>query len=163
MSTYTKNHINTLINTLTNNKIILFAAVSCVISSQAIAKDVIIELSIQEAMNHEMAQERLLKDIPVFFHTQQHEKPAKEFELMNLAAKTNKITNTKEEGCIKSFIDVIYALQVKTMKIGGNAVSHIVSNYGDDSIFASMTHYQCGTSAMATRVEMEGIPILLDD
>ena len=153
--TFFKNHYN---------KPFVLLIVCCFFyHSQTLARDVMLDLSIAEAMNHEMAKERLLTDVPVFFHTQQHEKPVKKFDLMNLAAKTNKITNTVEEGCIKSFVDVIYSLQVKTRKRGGNAVSSIVSNYGDDSIFASTTHYQCGTSTVATRVELEGIPILLED
>lgn len=120
--------------------------------SVASAKNDIQNFSIQEALDSELAQEKLDPNIKFVFG-------AKEGKVIkaNLTAnkKTNGFGKNKELACQRAFISALITFQNRAIKEGGNKVVNLSSYYYKND-FVSKTEYQCGVGNVTVGVTLKG-------
>ena len=129
------------------------------IAGGAMARDDHNMYLIEDALNAPAAQEKLDKDIGLYFGKQKAPKAAKKLGEWKTNKKTNAFNKTDKEACEWTFLSAVLELQERALKEGGNAVVNIVSNYKNQET-SSETEYMCGNGALMAGVALKGTVIL---
>lgn len=142
---------------LTGIKTSILLAALCVASSAA-ARDDRNMYPIEDALNTPAAEEKLDKEIKLYFGKQKAPKAAKKLGEWKTNKKTNAFNKTDKEACEWTFLSAVLELQERAQKEGGNAVVNIVSNYKNEQT-SSETEYMCGNGALMAGVALKGTVI----
>lgn len=113
---------------------------------------------LEDALNTPAAQEKLNKDIKLYFGKQKGPKATKQLGEWKTNKKTNAFNKTDKEACEWTFLSAVLELQERALKEGGNAVVNIVSNYKNQET-SSETEYMCGNGALMAGVALKGTVI----
>ena len=143
---------------------IIFAAIIILlnlITMNASARDTIIEHSIKDALNNEVANEKLGNDIKFYFGEQAYSKPIKSCGEFKTNKKTNAFNKSDQEACKWVFLSAMISLRDRAMKLGANAVVNISSNY-KNNLTSSNDTFQCGAGAFVAGVALVGTVVRLN-
>jgi uncharacterized protein YbjQ (UPF0145 family) len=111
--------------------------------------------SISEALNTEDAKQKLNKDIRFYFGDQSHPKITKNFGEFMSNKKTNAFNKTDKRACQWNFLSAMLTFQERALRMGGNAVVNIRSNYKKNTI-SSQTEFECGSGTFVSGVTFLG-------
>lgn len=126
----------------------------------ALARDDRNMYPIADALQTPAAQEKLDKEIRLFFGTQGTPPVAKRIGEWGTNKKTNAFNKTDKEACEWTFLSAVLELQERARKEGGNAVINIKSNY-KNALTSSETEYMCGNGALMSGVALKGTVVNL--
>ena len=141
----------------------LFACLlSCtaLLATPAVARDDRNMYPLADALNTPAAQEKLDKDIPLYFGKQKHPAVSKRLGEWGTNKKTNAFNKTDKEACEWTFLSAVLELQERARKEGGDAVINIKSNY-KNQLTDSATEYMCGNGALMSGVALKGTVVKL--
>ncbi|MBL4828526.1 MAG: excinuclease [Aliivibrio sp.] len=127
----------------------------CVVSSNAQARDEVLDFSIQNALDLVAAKEKLGTDVAFFFGEQKHGKTEPNYVNVKTNKKTNAFNKTDEEACQWVFLSAMIALKERAVKEGYNAVVEIKSNY-KNNLTSNEKTFQCGAGTFVAGVALTG-------
>lgn len=116
------------------------------------AKNDVTNLSIQAALNSDLARQKLDPSIKFVFGSS-----AGKTITRGLTAnkKTNAFGKDKEVACQRAFISALITFQQRAKKEGGNKVVNITSYYYKNH-FSSKSEFQCGIGNVMVGVTLKG-------
>lgn len=125
------------------------------VSSAVDARNTILQVAIEGALNHPKAGDRLNDSIELYFGDQPH--PAVESKIGTWTSnkKTNAVGKSDEIACQWAFLSAMISLQQRAVREGGDAVVNIRSYYYQND-FVSQTEFECGAGAVMAGVTMVG-------
>lgn len=138
----------------------LLAALLGLAQQTALARDDRNMYPIADALQTSAAQEKLDKEIRLFFGKQGTPPVAKRIGEWGTNKKTNAFNKTDKEACEWTFLSAVLELQERARKEGGNAVINIKSNY-KNALTSSETEYMCGNGALMSGVALKGTVVNL--
>ena len=134
----------------------IFILMLCLgVSTQTIARDDHLMLSLKDALNTPGAKQRLDPKIRLFFGKQKYPAVTKNFGEWRTNKKTNAFNKSDKEACEWVFLSALLELQERAKREGGNAVVGIKSNYKNTER-SSETQYMCGSGAIMAGVALKG-------
>lgn len=136
-------------------KKILIATLITALSLPALARDEEQSFPIADALNAPAAQEKLDKDVKLYFGKQKHPAVIKKFGEWGSNKKTNAFNKSDKAACEWTFLSAVLSLQERARKEGANAVIDIKSNYKSRES-SSESEYVCGTGALMSGVAFKG-------
>ncbi len=143
------------------NKLLAFIFIGLLlVPSTVLAKDVLNDYSIQEALNVEKVKNVLGTDIKFYFGNQGHGKILKNHGEYRANKKTNAFLKSKEGACQWAFASALKTLKDRALREGGNAVVNIRSNYKNKETSSTET-FQCGAGTALAGVALIGNVVTL--
>ncbi len=137
-------------------KLLVIMVVSLLsVSSASDARDSVEEYSINDLLELEQSKSKLGSDIKFFFGDQSHGKVLKKYGEFKTNKKTNAFGKSDLEACQKAFLSAMISLRDRAVKLGGNAVINIKSNY-KNNLTSSKDNFQCGAGAIIAGVALVG-------
>jgi hypothetical protein len=137
-------------------KLLVIMVVSLLsVSSASDARDSVGEYSINDLLELEQSKSKLGSDIKFFFGDQSHGKVLKKYGEFKTNKKTNAFGKSDLEACQKAFLSAMISLRDRAVKLGGNAVIKIKSNY-KNTLTSSKDNFQCGAGAIIAGVALVG-------
>ncbi len=135
---------------------ILLSTFCCgAIVPKAQAKDAWHQLSVQDAKESALGQEKLRPDIGLYMKGQNHPKVMKTMGEYKTNQRTNGFGKSAQQACDRAFISALMTLQDRAAKEGGNAVIDIYT-ITKDKKFESATEYSCIKGGFVTNVALMG-------
>lgn len=125
------------------------------VSFASYASDSVGEYSIKEVLELEQSKSKLGSDIKFFFGDQSHGKVLKKYGEFKTNKKTNAFGKSDIEACQRVFLSAMISLRDRAVKLGGNAVINIKSNY-KNNLTSSKDNFQCGAGAIVAGVALVG-------
>ncbi len=125
------------------------------VSSASYASDSVGEYSIKEVLELEQSKLKLGGNIKFFFGDQPHGKVLKKYGEFKTNKKTNAFGKSDIEACQRAFLSAMISLRDRAVKLGGNAVINIKSNY-KNNLTSSKDNFQCGVGAVIAGVALVG-------
>ncbi len=126
-----------------------------VLGQPAQARDTLLNLNAQAALEKGRQTGDILSDVKVYFAGETTPTVEKKMGEFKSNKKTNAFNKSDEEACQWAFFSAVKSLQERALKEGGNAVVDVKSNYRDKE-FVSATEYQCGAGAFIGGVALKG-------
>ena len=142
-------------------KIIVFF-VLVAMSNSALARNTIGHHSIAAALSSTIAQEKVSKDIALYFADSKYAKPQKKYGELVVSKKTNAFYKADGDACQIAFLSAIIGLQQAARKRGANAVVNITSYYKRND-FSSKEEFECGAGAIMAGTALKGTIVELWD
>jgi uncharacterized protein YbjQ (UPF0145 family) len=137
-------------------KLLVIMVVSLLsVSSASDARDSVGEYSINDLLELEQSKSKLGSDIKFFFGDQSHGKVLKKYGEFKTNKKTNAFGKSDLKACQKAFLSAMISLRDRAVKLGGNAVIKIKSNY-KNNLTSSKDNFQCGAGAIIAGVALVG-------
>jgi hypothetical protein len=137
-------------------KLLVIMVVSLLsVSSASDARDSVGEYSINDLLELEESKSKLGSDIKFFFGDQSHGKVLKKYGEFKTNKKTNAFGKSDLKACQKAFLSAMISLRDRAVKLGGNAVINIKSNY-KNNLTSSKDNFQCGAGAIIAGVALVG-------
>lgn len=134
------------------------AALLCA-ANAANARDVVIKLSIEEALATPDAKSMLKPSIKFMFGP--NEAPAaKSLGSFTSSKKANSFGKDDKGACQRAFLSTLLSFQDRAIREGGDAVVKLTSFYRRNAL-ASETEFECGTGAVMVGVAYQGEVIKL--
>ena len=133
-------------------KILSLAAVLAV-STSLYAKNDTMRFSIQNALNSELAKEKL--DPSIKFSFGSGSKGAIIAKQLTANKKTNAVGKSDEAACQRAFISALITFQERAKREGGNKVVNLTSYYYKKD-FDSKTEFECGVGNIMVGVTLKG-------
>ena len=135
--------------------IVILLAALMALSGSVNARNTILQLSIEEALNVPKAQGRLNDSIQLYFGSQEHPAVERKIGTWTSNKKTNAVGKSDTFACQWAFLSAMISLQQRAVKEGGDAVVNIRSYYYQND-FTSPTEFECGAGAIMAGVTMVG-------
>lgn len=135
-------------------------ALAALFALPAVARDDHQMYPLKDALSTPAAQEKLDKEVRLFFGNQSHPKVAKTFGEWKTNKKTNGFNKSDKEACEWTFLSAALELQERARKEGGDAVINIKSNYKSEE-HSSNDEYMCGSGALMSGVALKGTVVKL--
>ncbi|NOT57465.1 MAG: excinuclease ABC subunit A [Deltaproteobacteria bacterium] len=126
-----------------------------VLGQPAQARDTLLNLNAQAALEKGRQTGDILSDVKVYFAGEATPAVEKKMGEFKSNKKTNAFNKSDEEACQWAFFSAVKSLQERALKEGGNAVVDVKSNYRDKE-FVSATEFQCGAGAFIGGVALKG-------
>jgi uncharacterized protein YbjQ (UPF0145 family) len=126
-----------------------------VLGQPAQARDTLLNLNAQAALEKGRQTGDILSDVKVYFAGETTPTVEKKMGEFKSNKKTNAFNKSDEEACQWAFFSAVKSLQERALKEGGNAVVDVKSNYRDKE-FVSATEFQCGAGAFIGGVALKG-------
>ena len=133
----------------------LIIATSLLFTSASMARDTRHMFSIAEALRTAAAEQRVGKDVQLYFGEQAHPPIARKLGNYISNKKTNAFNKSDKEACEWVFLSAILSLQERARREGGDAVVNIRSYYKKQDI-SNQTEYMCGAGAIMAGVAFRG-------
>jgi hypothetical protein len=133
----------------------LLAISSLIFTTQAVARDSKLLLSIEDAFQSADFQERLDPNIKYYFGDQAHSKVLSSKGNYVSNKKTNAFNKSDEEACKWVLLSALLSFQDRVRAEGGNAVINLESYYKKNT-FRSDTQYECHAGAFIAGVALKG-------
>lgn len=125
------------------------------LSTPVLAKDNWHQLSVEDAKNSALGQEKLRPEIKIYMKGQKHSKVKKMIGEYSTNKRTNGFGKSAQQACDRAFISALMALQDRAVKEGGNAVIDIYT-ITKDKTFESAKEYSCIKGGFVTNVALKG-------
>jgi len=123
-------------------------------------RNVPLPYSIADAMAKPEYKDRF-PDVKFYFGNQPHPAVAKTFKGVTTAQRSNATgTVSKEGSCARAFASALLRLRAAALKVGGDAVISIKSNYKHNEV-SSNTQFQCATGVLMSGVALKGTVVKL--
>ncbi|MDA1075507.1 MAG: hypothetical protein O3A63_12210 [Proteobacteria bacterium] len=135
-------------------RIALVLLVSGFISS-AHARDDRVMLSIADALNSQIAQEKLGDDVKLFFGDQPHPPATANLGNFESNQKTNGFARDKVVACQRAFTSAMISFQNRARSMGAGAVVNITSFYKQEHV-SSPAEFMCGQGNTMVGVTFKG-------
>ncbi len=135
--------------------VLLGMCLFCSLVSLSLAADQWHELSVQDALDSSLGQEKLRPDISIYMKGQSHPKVLKKLGEFKANQRTNGFGKSAEAACERVFVSALIALQDRAAREGGNAVIDIYT-ITKDKTFESATQYSCIKGGFVTNVALKG-------
>jgi len=139
----------------------LLVLVFAVFSTGSIARDVVADYSVKEAMSIEKISSAIGDGVSFYFGEQAHPKVAQLFGEFQSNKKTNAFGKSDKEACQWVFASAMKSLRNRAIQEGGNAVVNIRSNY-KRNLTSSTSTFQCGSGAVIAGVTLLGDIVKLE-
>jgi uncharacterized protein YbjQ (UPF0145 family) len=121
----------------------------------AFARDAIENFPIKAALQTPDAKEKLNPKIRLSFGNWSHGDVAKSFGEWKSYKKSNGVGRANEIACQRAFLSALISLQERAVKMGGNAVVGIKSDYDNHKTSSDVT-YVCGSGMLMSAVALVG-------
>lgn len=125
-----------------------------VLVSAAHARDDRVMLSIAEALDSDIAQEKLGDDIKLFFGDQPYP-PSKKLGNYQSNKKTNGFARDKNIACYRAFTTAMISFQSRARQMNADSVVNITSYYKKEHI-SSPSEFMCGQGNTMVGVTFKG-------
>ena len=125
------------------------------VSSDSYALDSIREHSIKDILELQQSKLKLGSNIKFFFGDQSHGKVLKKYDEFKTNKKENAFGKLDIEACQTAFLSAMISLRDRVVKLGGNAVINIKSNY-KNNLSSSKDNFQCGVGVVMAGVALVG-------
>lgn len=140
-------------------RVALLTAALLLAPTLADARETMLKLSIQDALNGQYKEKAALAtDIELLFGSQKPAGKATNIREVSTSRKTNAVGKSDAEACQWALFSALKALQDEARGMGGKAVVNIVSNY-KHQVFESDTEFECGAGAIMAGVALKGTVI----
>jgi len=126
----------------------------------AVARDVVIQLPIEDAMNSLSIKSELYSDIELFWGEQEHPEPKIVFGEYKTSQRTNALGKSRQDACQWALASSIKELQARAYREGGTAVVNIKSNIKNITK-SSETEYDCLAGRVMVNVALKGTVVKL--
>lgn len=126
------------------------------------ARNEALKFSIESALSHPEAEDRVLSSVRLYFGDQATPEIEREIGTYTSNKKTNAFNKSDKEACDWAFLSAVLSLQERAIKSGGNAVVNIRSFYYKNH-FSSETEYECGAGNVVAGVTLMGDVVKLAD
>jgi len=131
------------------------------LSPDVFARDSINDYDLKEALESEVAKDKLGEQIKFYFGEQTHGKIVREFGEFRSNKKTNAFNKSDQHACEWAFLSAMISLKNRAVKLGGNAVVNIKSNYRNN-LTSSEVNFQCGNGAVIAGVALVGTVVTIE-
>ncbi len=128
---------------------------SVVFAPLALARNEILNFSVEEAMASEKFAQEVGDSVKFYFGGQSHPAVEKKFGSFSSNKKTNAFNKSDMEACRWALYSALVSLRDRALREGGNAVVGIKSIYRNNT-FESDTEFQCGAGAFVAGVALDG-------
>lgn len=122
-------------------------------------RNVPLPFSITEALTF-ADYEAKLDGVRYYFGDQRHPRVAKKFGIRTTSQRSNAVGRENKETCARAFASAMLRLKSAALRVGGDAVINIKSNYQHKQV-SSQTHYQCASGAIISSVALMGTVVKL--
>lgn len=130
------------------------------LSSPTFARDTKHLLSVEQAMNSAVFQEKLDPAIRFYFGNQPHPEVTEHKGSFVSNKKTNAFNKSDQEACEWVLLSALLSFQDRVKAEGGNAVINLQSYYKKNT-FSSETQYECHAGAIIAGVALKGDVVTL--
>lgn len=134
----------------------------CSMATVAMARDVVIQLTIEDAMNSINIKSELYSDIKLFWGKQEHPEPKTVYGEFKTSQRTNALGKSREDACQWALASSIKELQARAYREGGNAVVNIKSNIKNVEK-SSDSKYDCLAGRVMVNVALKGTVVKLPE
>ena len=131
----------------------LLAIALSVIASPAIARNDILDFSVEQAKS--IGPSENLGDIPFYMAKKSHPGVAKDLGVHKTTKTTNKFNKPDENACAIAFLSGIIQLQKRARELGGNAIVDVTSVTKGQTL-ESATEYRCNLGTFTALVGLTG-------
>jgi uncharacterized protein YbjQ (UPF0145 family) len=115
--------------------------------------------SITEALEQRDYKDKL-KGVRLYFGNQRHPRVAKSLGVRTTSQRSNAVGRESNESCARAFASGLLRLRSAALRMGGDAVINIKSNYNHQEV-SSATSYQCAAGAVMSGVALKGTIVKL--
>ena len=136
-------------------KKIFLAIAAMLFSLQASARNDVLSIDIQAALDTPAAQQKLNKGVKFYFGKTSHPKVKRAYGEVSTSKKTNAFGKSDIEACQWVFLSAMIALQDAAVRQGANAVVDIKSNYQNNPV-SDKNSFQCGAGNILAGVALKG-------
>lgn len=131
-----------------------------VLAASAQARDTEYHLKIADVLQDPASQPKLGNDVRFFFGDQPSPPVAHNFGEYVTNRKTDSVGRPDEVACRWAMLSALIELRERALKLGGNAVTNIVSYYRKN-VRSSTTEYECHAGAIVAGVALRGVVVKL--
>ena len=124
-------------------------------SQSVVAADRVMHFPVKEAMNSNLAQEKLNSGVKFYFGTQKSPGIQKRYGTDVANKRTNSFLKGDQAACNHVFLSSMIALQARAQSLGANAVVNIVS-YFKKKTYSSTTDFECHIGTAMSAVTLKG-------
>ena len=124
-------------------------------ASSVFARDEIENYSIKSALETADAREKLDPQINLYFGNWKHGAVVQSIGEWKSYKKSNGVGRANEVACKRAFLSAAISLQQRAIKMGGNAVIGIKSDYDNRKTSSDIT-YVCGSGMLMSAVALIG-------
>lgn len=139
----------------------LMALIMLVAAPHAHARDTEYNLKIDDVLQNPEYQKKLGDTVKFYFGNQKPPHVGKSYGEFVTNKKTNSFGKPDEEACRWAMLSALIELRERAGKMGGNAVTNIVSYY-KKSAASSESTYECHAGALIAGVALKGTVVKLD-
>jgi hypothetical protein len=139
----------------------LLLAVLLFLSSDALARNTILQLKVADVVNNP-AYASQLAGVNFYFGDTPHPAPVNTFGEYRTNKKTNAFNKSDTEACEWAMLSALLTLHKRAVSLGANAVVNIRSNY-KNNLVRSDTEYTCGAGAIMAGVALIGDFVKIPD
>ena len=125
-----------------------------VYSPLSVARDDIGDYSVANVLVTEQAKAKLA-GVRYYFGKKKHGKVSKRYGIYSTNKKSNAFGKSDQEACEWVFLSAMIQLKERALKLGGNAVINIKSNY-KGNLTSSNETFKCGAGAIIAGVALQG-------
>ena len=122
-------------------------------------RNVPLPYSITEALTFKDYKARL-DDVGLFYGNQRHPRVARSLGVRTTSQRSNAVGRKNKETCARAFASALLRLRSAALRMGGDAVIDIKSNYQHNEV-SSETHYQCASGRIVSAVALKGTIVKL--
>jgi uncharacterized protein YbjQ (UPF0145 family) len=101
-----------------------------------------------------------LTGVRFYYGDQRHPRVAKNLGVRTTSQRSNAVGRENTESCARAFASAILRLRAAAIRLGGDAVINIKSNYQHNEV-SSETQYQCASGAIMSAVALKGTIVKL--
>lgn len=132
-----------------------FAVLLALASGSAVARDEVLHLPINAAIESPAAKQYINADVKFFFGRQSYGKEEQGFREDTANHKVYSVSKGDEAACQQAFLEALGALAKKAQSFGANAVVDIRSYYRKET-WVSDSEYECHAALAVAGVAMKG-------
>ena len=136
--------------------------ISACIATSAMARDTIIQLPVEDALNSLAIKSELYTNVQLFWGDQKHPEPKTVYGEYKTSQRTNALGKSREDACQWALASSIKELQARAHREGGNAVVNIKSNIKNVEK-SSATEYECLAGRVMVNVALKGTVVKLPE
>lgn len=102
----------------------------------------------------------MLEGVDYYYGNQRHPAIEKSYGERKTSRRSNAAKNGNDFACERAFVTALVRLKRVALKLGGNAIVNIKSNYKNHEV-SSETHYQCKPGTLMSGVALKGTVVKL--
>lgn len=144
-----------------NRIILLLSVFMFVLPAVGHAREDVLTLSKEDALNSALAPKSLGSQVSFYFGNEKDAADLKVIAEIKTNKKTNAFKKDDKTACEWAFYSALIAFEKKAISLGGNAIVDIRSNYGNVEV-SSDDSFRCGAGNVIAGVALTGKVVKLD-